>query len=565
MTDFLTSPLEFGADDSPRTSYTLRVNGVDRPVADAWIGESLLYVLRERLGLAGAKGGCEQGECGACSVQVDGQLTAACLVPAALAAGVEVRTVEGLAEEGVPSDVQQALADSGAVQCGYCAPGLAMAVHDLLERNHHPSELEARQALCGNLCRCTGYRGALAAVQAVAAARADDEDAPEEESTATPFFGDGPVDHLIEATSPVEELIPVPVGAAYDAVEPLDELDQLEPYEQTEDDGYDVEAELPVYVDVPPQHGGYEGGYGEGGYPVPGYPQQEGYPQEEYPQQGYATGTYGQSYEQPYGQPPQGPYPGGPFGGRFPSQAEGPDARQATGEAVGTLLMTAPGGTQEYPVVDAPASVTGEYRLPAEFATGEFAVPDLTGAGYAATAEGYPADYSGADYAHQDRSHQDQLHQDRSHQDQLHQDRSHQDQLHQDHTVPEQTAARAAGLGAGLGAGMRAQAAARRRGGGGRVQTDAASPAPSEPALGAAGTAFSGAATSAAGLPSDVTGSFHVGTISMPVVDAGPVGDHPYEADQPFEYGGATGVPGGLDPATGVYVLPHQHGQESGS
>ncbi|WP_374223165.1 (2Fe-2S)-binding protein, partial [Streptomyces sp. FH025] len=155
----------------PCASYTLRVNGFERPVTDAWIGESLLYVLRERLGLAGAKDGCEQGECGACSVQVDGQLVAGCLVPAALAADSEINTVEGLSAGGGASDVQQALAASGAVQCGYCTPGLAMAVHDLLQRNHRPTEVEARQALCGNLCRCTGYRGVLAAVQTVADAR----------------------------------------------------------------------------------------------------------------------------------------------------------------------------------------------------------------------------------------------------------------------------------------------------------------------------------------------------------------------------------------------------------
>ncbi|WP_425470036.1 2Fe-2S iron-sulfur cluster-binding protein [Streptomyces tateyamensis] len=159
-------------DPRPTTSYVLRVNGFERPVADAWIGESLLYVLRERLGLAGAKNGCEQGECGACSVQVDGQLVAGCLVPAALAADCEVSTVEGLSAAGAASDVQQALAESGAVQCGYCTPGMAMAVHDLLQRNHRPSEVEARQALCGNLCRCTGYRSALAAVQSVADQRA---------------------------------------------------------------------------------------------------------------------------------------------------------------------------------------------------------------------------------------------------------------------------------------------------------------------------------------------------------------------------------------------------------
>ncbi|GAB2846528.1 (2Fe-2S)-binding protein [Streptomyces deserti] len=158
-------------EEHPLASYVLRVNGTDRPVTDAWIGESLLYVLRERLGLAGAKDGCSQGECGACNVQVDGRLVASCLVPAATAAGSEVRTVEGLAVDGQPSDVQRALARCGAVQCGFCVPGMAMTVHDLLEGNPAPTELETRQALCGNLCRCSGYRGVVRAVQEVVAER----------------------------------------------------------------------------------------------------------------------------------------------------------------------------------------------------------------------------------------------------------------------------------------------------------------------------------------------------------------------------------------------------------
>ncbi|MFD8551122.1 2Fe-2S iron-sulfur cluster-binding protein, partial [Streptomyces fradiae] len=166
------------SDEHPHTSYTLRVNGVDRPVTDAWIGESLLYVLRERLGLAGAKDGCSQGECGACNVQVDGRLVASCLVPAATTAGSEVRTVEGLAADGRPSDVQRALTRCGAVQCGFCIPGMAMTVHDLLEGNHAPSDVEARQALSGNLCRCTGYQGALRAVREVVAERAAARPAP---------------------------------------------------------------------------------------------------------------------------------------------------------------------------------------------------------------------------------------------------------------------------------------------------------------------------------------------------------------------------------------------------
>lgn len=158
-------------DEHPTTSYMLRVNGADRPVTEAWIGESLLYVLRERLGLAGAKDGCSQGECGACNVQVDGRLVASCLVPAVTTAGSEVRTVEGLAAGGHPSDVQRAFAKYGAVQCGFCIPGMAMTVHDLLEGNPAPTEQETRQALCGNLCRCSGYRGVVEAVKAVVAER----------------------------------------------------------------------------------------------------------------------------------------------------------------------------------------------------------------------------------------------------------------------------------------------------------------------------------------------------------------------------------------------------------
>ncbi len=181
-------------DEHPRASYVLRVNGIDRPVIDAWIGESLLYVLRERLGLAGAKDGCSQGECGACSVKVDGRLVVSCLVPAATTAGSDVRTVEGLATDGRPSDVQRALADCGAVQCGFCVPGLAMTVHDLLEGNHAPSELETRQAICGNLCRCSGYRGVLDAVgqvveeraESAAAQEAAHESAPHEDASAEP-------------------------------------------------------------------------------------------------------------------------------------------------------------------------------------------------------------------------------------------------------------------------------------------------------------------------------------------------------------------------------------------
>jgi carbon-monoxide dehydrogenase small subunit len=154
--------------------YTLAVNGEELSVKDGRTGESLLYVLRERLGLPGAKAGCEQGECGSCSVIVDGALVCACLVLAEAAVGTEIVTIEGLQPEhrGDFTDVQQAFVDAGAVQCGFCTPGLVMAVHDLLDRNPAPSELAVKEALSGNLCRCTGYGRVLAAVAAAAASRA---------------------------------------------------------------------------------------------------------------------------------------------------------------------------------------------------------------------------------------------------------------------------------------------------------------------------------------------------------------------------------------------------------
>lgn len=181
-----------GADahsEHPVDSYVLNVNGTDRPVTDAWLGESLLYVLRERLGLAGAKDGCEQGECGACSIKVDGRLVASCLVPAATAAGSDIRTVEGLSADGGPSDVQRALAECGAVQCGFCIPGMAMTVHDLLEGNHSPTELETRQAISGNLCRCSGYQGVLEAVRQVVAEREETAEAAADDTAGDPTDG----------------------------------------------------------------------------------------------------------------------------------------------------------------------------------------------------------------------------------------------------------------------------------------------------------------------------------------------------------------------------------------
>ena len=146
----------------------LQVNGEPRE-ADVWPGESLLYALRERLGLPGSKNACEQGECGSCSVLLDGTLVCACLVLAVQADGHEVVTVEGLAEDGALHRVQEAFVEAGAVQCGFCTPGLVVATADLLERTPDPSEDEIREALSGNICRCTGYAKIFDAVRLAAA------------------------------------------------------------------------------------------------------------------------------------------------------------------------------------------------------------------------------------------------------------------------------------------------------------------------------------------------------------------------------------------------------------
>jgi aerobic carbon-monoxide dehydrogenase small subunit len=148
------------------------VNGERRQIDGVWEGESLLYVLRERMGLPGSKNACEQGECGSCSVYLDGTLVCSCLVLAGQAEDAEVVTVEGLAgaeEELHP--IQEAFLAAGAVQCGFCTPGLIVATHDLLARNPAPSEPEIREALAGNLCRCTGYEKILDAVRSAAEAR----------------------------------------------------------------------------------------------------------------------------------------------------------------------------------------------------------------------------------------------------------------------------------------------------------------------------------------------------------------------------------------------------------
>jgi carbon-monoxide dehydrogenase small subunit len=146
-----------------------RINGELRHADDVWPGESLLFVLRERLGLPGSKNACEQGECGSCTVYLDGEPVCACLVAAGQAEGRDVVTVEGLAGGGELHPVQQAFLEAGAVQCGFCTPGLIVAVHDLLAANPHPSDPEIREALAGNLCRCTGYESIMEAVRMAAA------------------------------------------------------------------------------------------------------------------------------------------------------------------------------------------------------------------------------------------------------------------------------------------------------------------------------------------------------------------------------------------------------------
>jgi aerobic carbon-monoxide dehydrogenase small subunit len=167
---------------------TCTVNGEQQQADDVWEGESLLYVLRERLGLPGTKNACEQGECGSCSVYLDDVLVCACLVAGPQAQGRRVVTVEGLAgdrpdapsasDDGALHPVQRAFIDTGAVQCGFCTPGLLVTTHDLLARNPQPSDPEIREALSGNLCRCTGYEKIMEAVRLAAARMSGEQAAP---------------------------------------------------------------------------------------------------------------------------------------------------------------------------------------------------------------------------------------------------------------------------------------------------------------------------------------------------------------------------------------------------
>ncbi|GAB2668506.1 (2Fe-2S)-binding protein [Nocardia goodfellowii] len=151
---------------------TFTVNGEPVTVDDVWPGESLLYILRERMGLPGSKNACEQGECGSCTVYLDGTTACACLVAAGQVEGRSVRTVEGLAEGGRLDPMQQAFVEAGAVQCGFCTPGLIVQASDLIDRNPEPSDVEIREALAGNLCRCTGYEKILDAVRLAAQRKA---------------------------------------------------------------------------------------------------------------------------------------------------------------------------------------------------------------------------------------------------------------------------------------------------------------------------------------------------------------------------------------------------------
>ncbi|WP_258342576.1 (2Fe-2S)-binding protein [Saccharopolyspora gregorii] len=155
-----------------RVNFT--VNGRRQRADDVWEGESLLYVLRERLGLPGSKNACEQGECGSCTVTLDGVPVCACLVAAGQVEGREVGTVEGLADGDRLSEVQQAFLDAGAVQCGFCTPGLLVQATDLLRRRADPSDVEIREALAGNLCRCTGYEKIVDAVRLASRREAGD-------------------------------------------------------------------------------------------------------------------------------------------------------------------------------------------------------------------------------------------------------------------------------------------------------------------------------------------------------------------------------------------------------
>ncbi len=160
-----------GGGDELLAQYTLNVNGKACGVTKGRVEESLLYVLRERLGMTGTKNACDQGECGSCTVLLDGMAVCSCLVLAASAVGREIVTVEGLTPPDGLNDIQQAFVDHGAVQCGFCTPGLIVAAEVLLRDRPDASTLEIKEAISGNLCRCTGYGRVISAIAGAAEAR----------------------------------------------------------------------------------------------------------------------------------------------------------------------------------------------------------------------------------------------------------------------------------------------------------------------------------------------------------------------------------------------------------
>ena len=159
--------------------YNLLVNDISYDIPKAWLGESLLYVLREKLGLYGSKNACEQGECGSCSVMMDGVLVCSCLVLAANATERTIKTIESISNNDALSDVQEAFVETGAIQCGFCTPGLLVTIHDFLETNPQPNVPEIREAISGNLCRCTGYGRIIEAVQITSKRRISEQGGPD--------------------------------------------------------------------------------------------------------------------------------------------------------------------------------------------------------------------------------------------------------------------------------------------------------------------------------------------------------------------------------------------------
>ena len=159
--------------------YNLLVNDISYDIPKSWLGESLLYVLREKLGLYGSKNACEQGECGSCSVMMDGVLVCSCLVLAANATERTIKTIESISNNDALSDVQEAFVETGAIQCGFCTPGLLVTIHDFLETNPQPNVPEIREAISRNLCRCTGYGRIIEAVQITSKRRISEQGGPD--------------------------------------------------------------------------------------------------------------------------------------------------------------------------------------------------------------------------------------------------------------------------------------------------------------------------------------------------------------------------------------------------